>query len=133
MIIKFYFEDGSSNIRSFSDNDLNKLRLLDKLQEYLIKFYAPEFKGYELFSITKKKSGDYIFNLKDYFMYYQSFIGIKIDKKLVCRVEFFNKGSYEYVLDLLNDEEGYERGIKLAYTLDNDYLKILSLRFLDKN
>jgi hypothetical protein len=134
MVVKLFFTNGSSSIRSFSDEELVKLKLTDSLKDYFSEHLNPDFPidTFEIFDIKKYPSDDYnlrrlendynlrTFDYRDYFNYSKSFIGLEIDGCVVERVEFFDNNSYEYGLDSL-DGEPYERGVIFNYTMDHYY------------
>jgi len=134
MVVKLFFTNGSSSIRSFSDEELVKLKLTDSLKDYFSEHLNPDFPidTFEIFDIKKYPSDDYnlrrlendynlrTFDYRDYFNYSKSFIGLEIDGCVVERVEFFDNNSYEYGLDSLEGEP-YERGVFLNYTMDHYY------------
>lgn len=124
MVVKLFFTDGTVSIRSFSDEELNNLKLLDKLGEFFNNYLAPEFPidGWEIFDKKEASKGsDFnIFDLRDYFNYSKSLVGLELDDKVVDDFEFFEKDSYEYNLDSL-ENDSYERSVKFNYTMDHYY------------
>jgi len=122
MVVKLFFTDGSVVVRSFSQDELNNLNLLDKLGDYFNNKLAPEhpLDGWEIFDKKNAPVDSIIFDLRDYFNYSKSLVGSLIDNKVVDDFEFFEKGSYEYDLDSL-DSDSYERLVKFNYTLDHYY------------
>jgi hypothetical protein len=126
MVVKLFFTDRSSSIRSFSDEELRDLKLNNSLKDYFSEHLSPDFPidTFEIFDIKKcPVDNDYNlrrFDYRDYFNYSKSFIGLEIDGCVVERVEFFDNNSYEYGLDSL-DGEPYERGVIFNYTMDHYY------------
>lgn len=119
MVVKLYFSDGSSVIRSFNDEELLNLKLLDKLKEYFIKKFNPFYSidSYELFDIKNCSADAEIFDLREYFNYSQSFIGMEMGG-LVVGFEFFERGSFEFFVDSI-EADSYQRAVIINYTFDN--------------
>lgn len=122
MVVKLFFTDGTVSIRSFSNEELNNFKLLDKLEEYFKNYLAPELPldGWEIFDKKDAPVDSFIFDLRDYFNYSKSLVGLVLDDKVVDDFEFFEKGSYEYNLDSL-ENDSYERLVKFNYILDHYY------------
>lgn len=126
MVVRLFFTDGSSSVRSFTDEELENLKLLDKLIDYFRDCLNPDdpIDSYEIFDIKKcPVVDDYNlrnFDLREYFNYSDSFIGLEVDGCVVKRVEFFSVDSYEYGLDSLEGEP-YGRAVKFNYTIDHYY------------
>ena len=136
MVVKLFFTDGSSKVVSFTDDQLNNLKLLDKLPTYFAECLNPEFPidSYEIFDIKKcPVVNDYDirqFDLAQYFNYSKSFIGLEVDGCVVERVSFFDRDSYEYGLDSLEGEP-YERAVRFIYTMDHYYYSKLTQSWND--
>jgi hypothetical protein len=124
MVVKLFFTNASSVIRSFSDEELVKLNLTKHLMNFFSEHLSPDYPidTFEIFDIKKcPVDNDYNlrrFDYRDYFNYSKSFIGLEIDGCVVERVEFFDNDSYEYGLDSLEGEP-YERGVFFNYTMDH--------------
>jgi hypothetical protein len=127
MVVKLFFTDGTVSIRSFSNEELNKYKLLDKLGEYFKNFYAPELPldGWEIFDKKDDAADCFNFDLRNYFNYSKSLVGLVLDDKVVDDFEFFEKGSYEHNLDSL-ENDSYERLVKFNYTMDHYYYSKLT-------
>ena len=122
MVVKLYFTDGSVVVRSFSDEELKNLKLLDKLGEFFNNYLAPEqpIDSWEIFDKKEHSIDCYNFDLRDYFNYSKSLVGLVVYNKVVDDFEFFEKGSYEYSIDSL-EIDSYERLVKFNYNMDHYY------------
>lgn len=114
MVVKLFFADRVEEVVSFTFSELDNLKLLDKLMDYFMEKMNPEFMigSYEI--SEKIEEGYFKFDLRDYFNYSNSFIGLELEGRVVDRVEFFDEGTYEYNLDSL-DSSSSVRYVKFNY------------------
>ena len=86
MVVKLYFRDGSSSIRSFSDEELSSLGLWT--DDSLRIFFENNLNldgQIEDFTLTDK--GEHTFDLREYFKWNESFDHVLIDGLELERVE----------------------------------------------
>lgn len=139
MVVKLYFSDGTYEIKSFTEEDFNKYKLLDKLKEYFIKYLAPihDIESWRIFDINYivdtndlsiKKSWRR-FDWRAYFNYSESFIGLEVEGREVIGVTFFDENSYEYNLSYLECGDPYNRWVFFNYKFDNYPLNKLNFDY----
>ncbi len=122
MVVKLYFEDGSSSIRSFSDEELSSLGLWT--DDSLRIFFENNLNldgQIEDFTLTDK--GEHTFDLREYFKWNESFEHVLIDGNGLERVEFPAENSYEYNLAALekdNPSNLYKRRVSFNYVEEDE-------------
>ena len=120
MVVKLYFRDGSSIIRSFSDEELSSLGLWT--DDSLRIFFENNLNldgQIEDFTLTDK--GEHTFDLREYFKWNESFDHVLIDG--LERVEFPAENSYEYNLAALekdNPSNLYKRRVNFNYVEEDE-------------
>lgn len=125
MVVRLFFTNGTDKIRSFTDEELINYKLTDKLKEYFTANLWPDFPidSYELFDINEAAVDLRTFDLREYFNYSRSFIGLETEDGIVSRVEFFDKDNYEYNLDYLGEnKDPYMRKVGFVYNYEEYYL-----------
>jgi hypothetical protein len=121
MVVKLYFIDGSSSIRTFTDEELSSLGLWTGAS--LVEYFENNLNlDGQVEDFTMTSNGEHIFDLREYFNWNGSFDDVLIDGKELERVEFPAENSYEYNLAALekdNPSNLYYRRVSITYT-DND-------------
>jgi hypothetical protein len=112
MVVKLYFEDGSSVIKNYTTDELYELGLLNSLTNFLENKFDldGEIEDYD-FVDGPDGSDVYKFDIRNYFKNNDDFVGLVVDGKEVISYEFPSEDSYEYNVNLLGLEK-----IKNLYT-----------------
>lgn len=122
MVVKLYFEDGSSSIRTFTDEELSSLGLWTG--DSLILYFENNLNlDGEIEDFTMTDKGEHTFDLREYFKWNGSFEDMVIDGKGLERVEFPAENSYEYNLAALekdNPTNLYYRRVDFNYVEQDD-------------
>lgn len=109
MVVKLYFTDQTNIVRTFTTDELFSFRVLDKNK--LLEYFEENLnlshpvEDWEFTTHSEKHTNIYRIDLRPFINKYTSFIGIRVDGRLVESYEFLKEDSYEYGLASLENLE----------------------------
>jgi hypothetical protein len=131
MVVRLFFTDGSSVVRTFTNDELFFHEILDqdKLTEYFENNLDLQY-PVESWDFTnnshKKFSNIYRIDLREIINDSQSLVGVEIENRVVDRFEWLDEGSYEFSLACLENSGSndlYYRNVLFDFDYANNDLE----------